>query len=539
MAMLLRTRTRKVALGLRIICICTVSFVYLVIALLSNSISNPHAVKESSGYPMFTSRHLLALNSINDSNPGQFNEIFDLKPSTLSWNESRNCTPAALNEFPSDGLTREQRQHGWVIIHVIVVCYLFIFLAVVCDDYFVPCIKKLCDVLQLKEDIAGATFMATASSSAEIFVNSVGTFITEGDLGLGTIVGSAVFNILAVPACCGFFGNMAFKLEWFALTRDSAVYGCAVIILICFLQDGIIYYSEALTLMVLYLGYLLVMVFNDTISSWFHRTIAKLRNRGFYKEVMAENQPLLLKANEKLNNNYSESVVEFFLSDVTLKDIEQSEESTNIWSWPKEDTKKTKLWWIFTWPISFVLFLTTPTIKKYPKMYIVTFAMCVAWIGTVSYVVAWLITIIGDTLNIPDSVMGLTFLAAGTSVPEAVSSVLVTNQGYGSMGISSSIGSNTFDILLCLGLPWFIKSAFYPKVPGQHWITINSQGINYSAVCLLTTLVLFYLSICFNKFQLDWKIGLVCLVMYVGFVIFATLVELNVFFIVNLPTCSR
>lgn len=35
----------------------------------------------------------------------------------------------------------------------------------------------------------------------------------------------------------------------------------------------------------------------------------------------------------------------------------------------------------------------------------------------------------GDTINIPDSVMGLTFLAAGTSVPEAVSSVIVTNQG--------------------------------------------------------------------------------------------------------------
>ena len=61
-------------------------------------------------------------------------------------------------------------------------------------------------------------------------------------------------------------------------------------------------------------------------------------------------------------------------------------------------------------------------------------------------------------MNIPDSIMGLTFLAAGTSVPEAVSSVIVTSQGHGAMGISSSISSNTFDILLCLGLPWFIKS---------------------------------------------------------------------------------
>lgn len=62
--------------------------------------------------------------------------------------------------------------------------------------------------LHLAEDVAGATFMAIASSSPELFINSVGTFITEGDLGIGTILGSAVFNVLAVPACCGLFSNM-------------------------------------------------------------------------------------------------------------------------------------------------------------------------------------------------------------------------------------------------------------------------------------------------------------------------------------------
>lgn len=97
----------------------------------------------------------------------------------------------------------------------------------------------------------------------------------------------------------------------------------------------------------------------------------------------------------------------------------------------------------------------------------------------------------GDTLKIPDSVMGITFLAAGTSVPEAVSSVIVAKQGakilfplvvlprcyfkltflgHGSMGISNSIGSNTFDILLCLGLPWFIKATFMPTIAGKHWV---------------------------------------------------------------------
>ena len=55
----------------------------------------------------------------------------------------------------------------------------------------------------MSNDVAGATFMAAATSAPELFVNAVGTFITEGDIGIGTIVGSAVFNILAVAACCG------------------------------------------------------------------------------------------------------------------------------------------------------------------------------------------------------------------------------------------------------------------------------------------------------------------------------------------------
>lgn len=90
--------------------------------------------------------------------------------------------------------------------------------------------------------------------------------------------------------------------------------------------------------------------------------------------------------------------------------------------------------------------------------------------------------------------MGITFLAAGTSVPEAVSSVIVAKQGnycingksiflfvldnkkriiagHGSMGISNSIGSNTFDILLCLGLPWFIKATFMPTIEGKYWVS--------------------------------------------------------------------
>ncbi len=107
------------------------------------------------------------------------------------------------------------------------------------------------------------------------------------------------------------------------------------------------------------------------------------------------------------------------------------------------------------------------------------------------------------------------------------------------MGISNSIGSNTFDILLCLGLPWFIKASFLPTEVGHHYVNINSRGLVYSAISLLSTLLLLYVTFYANKFKLDRKMGQACLLMYAVFLILATLIELNVFFEVNLPTCGR
>ena len=40
-----------------------------------------------------------------------------------------------------------------------------------------------------------------------------------------------------------------------------------------------------------------------------------------------------------------------------------------------------------------------------------------------------MITVIGFTLGIPDTVMGLTFIAAGVSVPDALSGIAVVREG--------------------------------------------------------------------------------------------------------------
>ena len=68
-------------------------------------------------------------------------------------------------------------------------------------------------------------------------------------------------------------------------------------------------------------------------------------------------------------------------------------------------------------------------------------------------------------------------------------------------------------------------------------IHINSEGLIYSSVSLLSTLIVLYTILALNKFKLDKKVGFICLAMYSIFLAIASLIELNVFFVVNKPTC--
>lgn len=60
-------------------------------------------------------------------------------------NRSNQCIAPAIDEFPSDGFTAEQRRSGFIVIHIVLAIYLFLLLAVVCDDFFVPSITKICE----------------------------------------------------------------------------------------------------------------------------------------------------------------------------------------------------------------------------------------------------------------------------------------------------------------------------------------------------------------------------------------------------------
>ena len=83
--------------------------------------------------------------------------------------------------------------------------YMFWGLAIVCDDYFVASLEEISEALGLSPDVAGATFMAAGSSAPELFTSLMGVFAVKNDVGVGTIVGSAVFNL-----CCIIGGTALF-----------------------------------------------------------------------------------------------------------------------------------------------------------------------------------------------------------------------------------------------------------------------------------------------------------------------------------------
>ncbi|KAF6132916.1 solute carrier family 24 member 4 [Phyllostomus discolor] len=529
---------------------------------------------------------------------------------------AKNCTDPAIHEFPTDLFSNKERQHGAVLLHVLGALYMFYALAIVCDDFFVPSLEKICEKLHLSEDVAGATFMAAGSSTPELFASIIGVFITHGDVGVGTIVGSAVFNILCIIGVCGLFAGQVVRLTWWAVCRDSVYYTLSVVVLIAFIYDEEIVWWEALVLIILYIFYILIMKYNVKMQAFFtikQKTVAngntvsseledvkeepqygknpvvmvdevmsssppkfsfpeaglrimitnkfgpRTRLRMASRIIINERQRLINSANgvgrKPLQNGRPENIKN---GNVPLENPdgnpqrEQEQqppppppppepepvETAFLSPFSMPEARGDKAKWVFTWPLIFLLCITIPNCSKprWEKFFMVTFITATLWIAVFSYLMVWLVTIIGYTFGIPDVIMGITFLAAGTSVPDCMASLIVARQGLGDMAVSNTIGSNVFDILVGLGIPWGLQTMV---ISYGSTVKINSRGLVYSVVLLLGSVALTVLGIHLNKWRLDRKLGVYVLVLYAVFLCFSIMIEFNVFTFVNLPMCQE
>ncbi|GFS90093.1 hypothetical protein NPIL_319501 [Nephila pilipes] len=605
-------------------------------------------------------------------------------------------------QFPEDLFTLEQRRHGAVLFHVIGLTYMFVALAIVCDEFFVPSLDVITEKAGISEDVAGATFMAAGGSAPELFTSIIGVFISYDDVGIGTIVGSAVFNILFVISMCAIFSKTVLELTWWPLFRDVTFYSIILILLMTFFQDSVIYWWEALVLLSCYFCYVTFMKFNEQCE----RCIKKLLNRNKVTRVgsadklmphmtkrkmstpmlhagskfrsgllqlmihtidpmhdgkldekanqlhaMASLRVLLeaqkangtvnMKINKGVPNSIScpacsdcpdcthgghPSMVESpsgmhivptnvggeVTDDGQMPPVENSPTSNvrtannstgtfmtrSIRSDPGEgvvlrsdsansiaqsnadstqnvnivmpsDSKNTiqnsnqniphsnsagsiqappeppaeeeeegdkplDISWPDTWhkrinyvllaPIIYPLYFTLPDTRKPEKRkyFYITFIGSILWIAVFSYLMVWWASLVGQTAGIPNEVMGLTFLAAGTSIPDLITSVLVARKGFGDMAVSSSVGSNIFDVSVGLPLPWFLSCLIFGPVE------VSSSGMACSLLLLFMMLLFVIISIAAFKWKMNVGLAMVMFFLYFVFIACSLLLEYGV-----------
>mmetsp|Transcript_49599 Transcript_49599/g.44410 ORF Transcript_49599/g.44410 Transcript_49599/m.44410 type:complete len:660 (-) Transcript_49599:26-2005(-) len=578
-------------------------------------------------------------------------------------------------DYPPDAFTKEQLQSGAFILHIIGLFYMFLAIAIVCDEFFVPAIEEIVEALNLAPDVAGATFMAAGGSAPELFTSFFGTFVSKSSVGFGTIVGSAVFNVLFVIGCCAIFSSGDLVLTWYPFARDSCYYCISLCILAGFFYGNSIEWWEATILFLLYIGYVILMVNNAKLYSWIDRKVIKTPERerakteaeqlappqsiqtfsvslfkmmtadadisqiagihmvaaikggvratfrqvdtdqsGFidkeelrsvlqklggevtdeevdkcYKELDENDDGKIdfdefsrwyLKSENRIesdvqqlfnkfdhdNNGYIEideleNLVVACQGENTEPDPNEVENARKIldenndgkiskdefMNWYKSskffeaqkkrrdtmveqeaaeeeegislkfpESIKGRIMYIISAPIMYTLYYTTPDVRKprWKSWWPLGFLMSIIWLGVYSYFMVWWATVVGRILGIPDAIMGLTILAAGTSVPDLITSVLVAKQGRGDMAVSSSIGSNIFDILVGLPIPWLLYSIY----KGGNPVVVNADGLEISVLILLGMLVAIVIIIKLCDWTMTKTLGIIMMVLYVGFV---------------------
>jgi Ca2+/Na+ antiporter len=189
-----------------------------------------------------------------------------------------------------------------------------------------------------------------------------------------------------------------------------------------------------------------------------------------------------------------------------------------------EDLKEQILWYLGL-PIYALLYFCIP--RPDGRCFLGCFGVALLFIAGFSFVLVFcvelfgqaiLMSIVGGDGNNVTVVMSFTLLAAGTSIPDLVSSMAVARAGEGDMAVSSSIGSNIFDILVGLPIPWILKISYEGITckPG-HTIAIKSPYIPLYVLLLLFMVLCVIVSIHCLGWKLNNALGVCMAGLYVVF----------------------
>lgn len=342
-----------------------------------------------------------------------------------------------------------------LIVHILVLLIAFYVLAVLTEEFFVPSLDEISKKMNLSSEAAGATLMAVGSSAPEFFTSFFAVFRANGmaDIGAGTIVGSAIFNILVIVGASALFRRA--HLTWHVALRDIGFYILSILALLFTFYDGKVVLSEAFFFVALYVVYVATAV---NWKKWF--------------TIFEPDSQI-----EEISNAVSQNP----MSKILVK------------------------------AMKFVI----PHPEKKPGYYPITFLFSIIFIAFLSHALVESAVGIAEILHISPAIVALTILAGGTSVPDLISSILVARQGRGDMAISNAVGSNIFDILFALGLPWLLVIG----LRGTE-IHVGTENLLSSILLLFATVIALLFILITRHWNIGKRSGLVLIFTYIAYVVY-------------------
>ena len=84
---------------------------------------------------------------------------------------------------------------------------------------------------------------------------------------------------------------------------------------------------------------------------------------------------------------------------------------------------------------------------------------------------------IASGLGVSDAVIGLTIVAAGTSLPELATSIVAAVKGKPGLAVGNVIGSNIFNVLMVLGLAGVITPLPFGSIGNLDLLTLVGASV--------------------------------------------------------------
>jgi len=176
---------------------------------------------------------------------------------------SRRASKALVEEYGQEFGEVESSRWGLVLDAGFVVGGLV--LLVVGADWFVDGATKFAELLGVSDLVIGLTLVAAGTSMPELATSVVASLRGERDIAVGNVVGSNMFNILAVLGLTGLVAGDGVPVAGSALRVDIPVMiAVAVICLPSFFTGRIITRLEGLTFIALYVAYVLYLYIDAT-----------------------------------------------------------------------------------------------------------------------------------------------------------------------------------------------------------------------------------------------------------------------------------